>query len=57
MDHIWDGFYTGQQRVAIFPGLVHTDSEYEILYTSTEPKEQKFQLYATTGGIKITINF
>lgn len=57
MDHIWDGFYTGQQRTAIFPGLIETGSEYEILYTSTEPKKQKFILYAATGGIKITINF
>lgn len=57
MDHIWDGFYTGQQRVAMFPGLVETDTSYEILYTSTEPKEQKFILYSTTGAMKLTINF
>jgi hypothetical protein len=57
MDHIWDGFYTGQQRVAMFPGLIETDSEYEIVYTSTEPLKQKFLLHSTNGGVKITINY
>jgi len=40
MDHIWDGFYTGQQRVSRYPALVDAarGTIYDIEYTGSTPK-------------------
>ena len=42
MDHIWDGFYTGQKRMSRFPAIVKASSiseEYTIRYTGTPPQK------------------
>lgn len=36
MDHMWDGFYTGQKHKSMFPIMVSTDNDfYTIEYTGT----------------------
>jgi hypothetical protein len=43
MDHVWDGFYTGQKRLARFPGIIETTNSldrfytYNITYSGTPP--------------------
>ena len=46
MDHVWDGFYTGQTRLSRFPILVYLpqNAVYDIVYTGTPPKKQKYTL-------------
>jgi len=40
MDHVWDGFYTGQKRESRFPSLVDAakGGVYDITYTGTPAK-------------------
>lgn len=40
MDHMWDGFYTGQKRLTRFPALIEgtAGSIYNLTYTGTPPK-------------------
>lgn len=38
MDHVWDGFYTGQKRMSRFPVLIETGFNYDIYYTGTPPE-------------------
>lgn len=49
MDHIWDGFYTGQKRLTRFPviALANTGNFHIIEYTGTPPLTQLFELYGT----------
>jgi len=46
MDHMWDGFYTGQVRLSRFPSILEASagSVYEITMTGTPPKKMKFNL-------------
>lgn len=46
MDHIWDGFYTGQLRVSRFHGLVYSPSKsvYDVIYTGSPAKKQTYIL-------------
>jgi len=41
MDHVWDGFYTGQTRLSRFPIITYSPpgAVYDIVYTGTPPKE------------------
>lgn len=41
MDHVWDGFYTGQTRLTRFPAIVYVPygAVYDIVYTGTPPKK------------------
>lgn len=39
MDHVWDGFYTGQKRMTRFPVIIKADEKYVISYTGT-PSEK-----------------
>jgi hypothetical protein len=50
MDHVWDGFYTGQIRLSRFPAVVEANKDYEILYTGTPPASQRFDLISENGG-------
>jgi hypothetical protein len=49
MDHVWDGFYTGQIRLSRFPSIIETFKNYEVLYTGTPPSNQRFSLIADYG--------
>ena len=56
MDHVWDGFYTGQIRFSRFPTLITTDGDYTIEMSGTPPKVMRFKLDADLGGVKLRIN-
>jgi hypothetical protein len=47
-DQVWDGFYAGQKRNSRFPGIIDAakGNVYDIVYTGTPPKEQRFELYS-----------
>ena len=57
MDHVWDGFYTGQTRISRFPGLLSTDLDYTLEISGTPPKKMRFKLEADQGGTKIKIPY
>ena len=46
MDHVWDGFYTGQIRLQRFPGLVWSPAKsvYDIVFTGSPPLNLRFKL-------------
>lgn len=47
MDHSFSGFYKGQKRMARFPSIVDAnaaDAVYDLQYTLTAPKKQRFKL-------------
>jgi hypothetical protein len=57
MDHVWDGFYTGQTRLPRFPALVDVPrgSIYDITYTGNPPKQQLFKLIHDKASAGMTI--
>jgi len=46
MDHVWDGFYTGQIRMSRFPIIMYLPqgAVYDIVYTGSPPKKQFYSL-------------
>jgi len=44
MDHVWDGFYTGQTRLSRFPMQIENDKDYTIKFTGTPPGNMRFIL-------------
>jgi hypothetical protein len=58
MDHIWDGFYTGQLRMPRWPSIIQTGvgMNYEIVYSGTPPSNQRFSLRAD-GPVTIKIDY
>jgi len=57
MDHVWDGFYTGQLRLSRFPGQLETGKDYTIEMTSTPPRKMRYTLQADLGGVKLKIPY
>ena len=57
MDHVWDGFYTGQIRESRFPAILTTNQDYTLEISGTPPKKMRFVLLAETGGVKIKIPY
>lgn len=57
MDHVWDGFYTGQTRLSRFPVLVYADegSVYDLQFTGTPAKKMRFKLISQDADAKMTI--
>ena len=57
MDHIWDGFYTGQKRLQRFPVLVraNTGNFHNIDYTGTPPLSQLFEIYGSEANDKLKL--
>jgi hypothetical protein len=57
MDHVWDGFYTGQKRRTRFPAVVDAadGSVYDIVYTGTPPKRQLFELNSANADAGLTV--
>lgn len=57
MDHVWDGFYTGQIRLPRFPSLVSTPrgAVYDITFTGNPPKSQLFALRHSKRGSGMTV--
>lgn len=57
MDHMWDGFYTGQKRLSRFPVQIETVGDYLIKFTGTPANKMRFVLRANIGAIKIKIPY
>lgn len=57
MDHVWDGFYTGQTRLSRFPILVYAEegSVYDLQFTGTPAKKMRFKLFSQDANAKMTI--
>jgi len=70
MDHVWDGFYTGQVRLSRFPAQIENDKDYNVLFTGTPPGKLRFKLshgmagkgtylrirYAEAGAYQVHVN-
>lgn len=61
MDHVWDGFYTGQVRESRFPSVVYAPkgSVYNITYSGSPAKSQRFELKSLNlrSGMTIRIAY
>lgn len=57
MDHVWDGFYSGQLRLSRFPALIEGGDDYTIQYTGTPPGKMRYKLDGDRGGVKIRIPY
>lgn len=57
MDHVWDGFYTGQVRQTRFPAIIDAEagSVYDIVYTGTPPIKQFFKLENRGTAVGLTV--
>lgn len=57
MDHVWDGFYTGQVRESRFPALVYAPkgSVYNLTYTGSPAKKQRFELKSMDSAAGMTV--
>jgi hypothetical protein len=57
MDHVWDGFYSGQLRKSRFPVIVDAfkTSIYDIAYSATPPKKQRFKLWANNKNTGLLV--
>ena len=57
MDHVWDGFYTGQLRLSRFPGQLETGKDYTVEMSGTPPRKMRYTLQADIGGVKLKIPY
>ena len=57
MDHVWDGFYTGQLRMSRFPAQLETGQDYTVEMAGTPPKKMRYTLEADIGGVKLKIPY
>lgn len=57
MDHMWDGFYTGQKHKSQFAAMLETEGTYTIEYTSTPFKLMRYSLRADRGQIKVKVHY
>lgn len=55
MDHVWDGFYTGQKHKSMFPAIVELDKDYTVEYSGTPFKNMEYAMRATNGQSKIRV--
>lgn len=47
MDHVWDGFYSGQKRLSRFPGLIDGDQGvYNLTFTGSPAKKMRFTFHS-----------
>lgn len=44
MDHMWDGFYTGQKHKSQFTALIETNIDYNMTFSSTPPENMRLQM-------------
>jgi hypothetical protein len=59
MDHMWDGFYTGQKRLSRFNAQILTNKAYTMTYTGNPPKNMRYHLRSdvATKGITIKVPY
>ncbi|CDW80878.1 ipt tig domain containing protein [Stylonychia lemnae] len=62
-DHLWDGFYTSQLRLARWPTIIETGQAngtyktYDIRYSGTLPSNQRFSLFADDSAVILRIDY
>lgn len=44
MDHMWDGFYTGQVHLSRFPSMIEAKGNYTVEMTGTPPGKMRYML-------------
>jgi len=42
MDHMWDGFYTGQKHLSRFPAMIEIKGDYTVEMTGTPPGKMRY---------------
>jgi len=61
MDHVWDGFYTGQVRLSRFPVIVQAKrgKTYDVVFTGTPAANLTWKLVAEEpdAGVMIRIAY
>lgn len=57
MDHMWDGFYTGQKHKSQMNTLLQVGRNYTIEYTSTPFLNMRYKLMGGSGFSKIRIYY
>lgn len=60
MDHVWDGFYSGQKRLSRFPGLIDgNQGVYNLTFTGSPAKKLRFTYMSQnkTGGMTLRIAY
>jgi len=60
MDHVWDGFYTGQKRLSRFPAIIDgNQGVYNITMTGSPAKKLRFTFMSQnkTGGMTLRIAY
>lgn len=57
MDHVWDGFYSGQTRSSRFPALVYAPkgSVYNLTFTGSPAQKFRFELKAQDRYSSMTV--
>lgn len=56
MDHVWDGFYTGQKRLSRFPGLIDGDQGvYNLTFTGTPAKKMTYTFLSQNKSAGMTL--
>ena len=57
MDHVWDGFYTGQTRLSRFPIIVYLPegAVYDIVYTGSPPKKQFYTMVSQNTAVEMIV--
>ena len=50
MDHVWDGFYSGQLRLSRFPAQIETKGHYTVQTRGTPPGSMRYTLHADRGA-------
>lgn len=57
MDHVWDGFYSGQVRESRFPAVVYAPkgSVYNLTFTGSPAKKMRFELRSDSSYVGMTI--
>jgi hypothetical protein len=61
MDHVWDGFYSGQVRESRFPAVVYAPkgSVYNLTFSGSPAKKMRFELKSldTKAGMTVRIAY
>lgn len=57
MDHVWDGFYSGQVRESRFPAVVYAPkgSVYNLTFTGSPAKKMRFELRSDSDNVGMTV--
>jgi len=57
MDHVWDGFYSGQLRLSRFPAQIQMGRDYTVRMSGTPPGKMRYTLKGEGSGIKLKIPY